>query len=341
MMERWALASPGFFDSMDLAKNLAQWRDQSPEHWIALANRYLPPIAVAILVLLLAFKAADLTWTLLDSRVDQDFVPLAVAPQNRQRGPATGGYPGLSAWAPFGTPPEESAEAVPAADLIDVPLTDLNLNLHGVVVAQELPERGSMVIIQESGRAILSSGRGNQQLYQVGEELEEVPNTTLHSVFRDRVLLDRGGGRLESLFYPEQSNAAQGNSRLVARTPAPRNTPSPNLNTAVSVAEAVGQTAAVLSEHMQIVMHQENGEMIGFRVQPRGDGQVFSQLGLEPGDVLIEVNGMRLNNVGNTTQVIQALGESSQASITIRRNGADLAQILNIGDIQRLAESLQ
>ena len=46
---------------MDLAKNLAQWRDQSPEQWIAVANRYLPPIVVGVLVLLIAFKAADLT----------------------------------------------------------------------------------------------------------------------------------------------------------------------------------------------------------------------------------------------------------------------------------------
>ena len=111
--------------------------------------------------------------------------------------------------------------------------------------------------------------------------------------------------------------------------------------TSAALAEAVGGAAALLGEHMQFAMHTENGEMVGFRVQPRGDGRVFAELGLEANDVLTEVNGMRLNDLRNTTQVLQALSEAQQANVRIRRNGFDQALVLNMDQIQRLAESLQ
>jgi general secretion pathway protein C len=339
MMDRWAMASPGFLDSMDLAKNLAHWRDQSPEQWIALGNRYLPPIAVALLVLLIAFKAADLTWRLLDAQATPDAVPIAMPAEASTGGPVSGSYAALAAWEPFGKAPDESAEPISADLLLDAPETTLNLELSGTLQASELPERGSTVI-PERGSAIIASGRGQQAVYWTGEAIADVGSTTLHSVFRDRVVLDRGGGRLETLRRPEKETSPQLNSRIAAR-PAPAVPRSQDLNSAAQVADAVTETASLLAQHMSIQPHSENGQIIGFRIQPSGDGQVFSQLGLEPGDVLTEVNGIQLNSFRNQMQVVQALGEAAQASVTIRRNGADQAMVLNIGDIQRLAESLQ
>jgi general secretion pathway protein C len=340
MMDRWATASPGFLDSMDLAKNFAYWRDQSPEQWIALGNRYLPRIAVALLVLLIAFKAADLTWRLLDSRAAPDSVPVAAQTQGPASGPVSGGYEVLTAWEPFGKAPDESVAAITAEQILDAPDTTLNLSLAGTLQASDLPERGSTVI-PEKGSAIISFGRSvsDQKVYWTGDTIENAGSTTLHSVFNDRVLLDRGG-RLETLRFPENEPTPQSNSRVAAR-PRPADNFSDDLSSAAQVADAVTQTAALLGQHMSIAMHSENGQMIGFRVQPTGDGQVFAQLGLEPGDILTEVNGTQLNSLRNSSQVIQALGEAAQATVTIRRNGADRAEVLNVGDIQRLAESLQ
>jgi general secretion pathway protein C len=340
MMDRWATASPGFLDSMDLAKNLVQWRDLSPEQWIALGNRHLPRIVVALLVLLIAFKAADLTWRLLDSRSTPDVSPIAVQAESPASRPVSGNYDVLTAWEPFGKAPDETTAAIPAEQILDAPDTTLNLTLASTWQASDLPERGSTVV-PERGSAIVSFGRNvnDQKVYWTGDEIENTGSTTLHSVFRDRVLLDRGG-RLETLRFPEQAATSQLNSRIPAR-PRQANDFPQDLNSAAQIADAVTQTAAILGQHMSIAMHSENGQMIGFRVQPSGDGQVFSQLGLEPGDILTEVNGTQLNSLRNSSQVIQALGEAAQASVTIRRNGADQAMVLNVGDIQRLAESLQ
>lgn len=327
---------------MDLAKNLAQWRGQTPEQWIALANRYLPPVVIAVFVLLIAVKGADLTWRLLDSP-SVDTVPLApsASGQSTPSGTAGANYDALQAWRPFGEPPS-GEEVIARAVIDDAPLTDLNVTLNGVVQAQELPESGEMIIIEDGGIAIITSGRGQQRVYRVGDPIEEVSNARLHSVFKDWVMLERSAGRIEKLAYPEVDAPpiSQPNSRVLARQPT-RNERPETLNSAAALADAVGEAAAVIGEHMTVAAQMENGEMIGFRIQPRGDGQVFSQLGLEPGDVLTQVNGLPLNDLRNTSEVIQALSETQQANVTIRRNGVDQAMVIDMGQIERLAESLQ
>jgi general secretion pathway protein C len=331
---------------MDLAKNLAQWRDQPPEQWIAQANRYLPPLAVGALVLLIAFEAADLTWRLLESPSGQDEVPPAVRLASRTDGPptASGSYDTLEGWEPFGRAPDESGPVqVPAELVLDAPDTTLNLTLIGVVPAQALPEPGTMVFIHERGQAIVSGGRGEQKTYRHGEAIDNAANATLHSIFGDRVLLDRGGGRLETLRFPEleAQGTALASSRVASRPQLTGIAQPESLSAAASIADAAGEAASLISEHMQVALHAENGQAIGFRLQPRGDGRVFAELGLEPGDVLTEVNGIQLNDMRNTAQVLDALSEAQQASVTIRRNGTDQALIFDVARIQRLAESLQ
>ena len=45
---------------MDLATRLLQWREHPPEQWARAVNRFLPPVASALLVLALAYEAAHI-----------------------------------------------------------------------------------------------------------------------------------------------------------------------------------------------------------------------------------------------------------------------------------------
>ena len=65
---------------MDVAKRLADWRDQPPEQWFTAINRYLPPVVTALIVIAIAYQLATLTWTLVPGSAS------AVAPASR---PAT------------------------------------------------------------------------------------------------------------------------------------------------------------------------------------------------------------------------------------------------------------
>ena len=331
---------------MDLAKNFAQWRSQPPEQWLAQANRVLPPLAAIVLVVIIASQAANLTWRLLDGPDLEAPVPPAMPMVGDTR---TGGgtFESLREWSPFGRPPEPSSELIPASDIIDAPETELPLKLHGVIQYQETPQRGSMVRAEE-GRAVIAGQRGQQKVYRTGETIDDGNGAKLHSVYKDSVRLDRGGGRLESLYLIDEKDSSNSNNRnsrlnsnVAAQQPRPLRTDN-SPSTAASLADAVTSAAARIGQYMTVTAAEENGEVIGYRLQPRGDSQVFASLGLQPGDVLVEVNGTRLaGDLRANVQVLQALGETSQASVTIRRNGVDQAQVINIGDIQRLAESLQ
>ncbi len=322
---------------MDLAKNFAQWRDRPPEQWITQANGLLPPIVVGVLVLLIAFDLADLTWRLLESPMVAEVAPPPAAVS--AGAPDAQRYQALSSWQPFGQAPDENAAAISADLLLDAPDTTLNLTLVGTLQASELPERGSMVI-PEQGAAVISGG-ARQQVYWTGDQVEAAGNASLHSVFNDRVLLDRGGGRLETLRFPESDQGRSQGAPIAARPQIRSLAPVRGAGTSAPLPAALGEVAELLSEHIQFAMHTENGQVLGFRVQPRGDPRVFSELGLEAGDVLTEVNGSRLNDLRNASQVLQALGETQMANVMIRRDGVDRALVLNIDQIERLAESLQ
>ena len=345
MMSRWASAQPGKWDSMDLTKVLAAWRNRPPEQWLALVNRVVPPIVVVALVIFLAFQAAGLTWRLLEQPTRQEEVPPAVlvAVANLPRSGSSGNLAVLDGWEPFGREPDAGAAAIPAEDILEAPPTQLNLRLAAVLQSQELPERGSMVIPEE-GLAAIATGGGTPTTYHTGETIEGT-GARLHSVIVNCAMLDPGTGTLESLCFPTAEELAQQAGRPVSGpnqfTRAPTRPPQ-TIGTPPSAAvETMSSAAVQFNQHIQVRQAIEGENVIGFRLEPRNDSPVMSQLGLEPGDVLTEVNGVRLSDLRNTTAVVQALQESPQANVKIRRNGVDIPMTIDMGQIARLAESLQ
>jgi general secretion pathway protein C len=328
---------------MELAKNLAQWRDQSPEQWIARANRILPPVVVAVLVILIAMQAASLTLRLLESRATQATVPTAMpVTGSGTRNARSTSLVALADWRPFGEPPSVNPQAIPAEVLLDAPETSLPLKLHSTLQVQDLPERGSLVI-PEAGAAAISSGRGQQKVYRTGDAIDDASGAKLHSIFTDRVLLDRNG-RLETLFYPPietTSNAPARPDPGIAAAPQRTAADADEPAARSSLLDSMSNVAATFGQHMQIAAQVENGQTIGYRLQPRGESQVFTQLGLEPGDVMTAVNGISLADIRNTSQIWQALAQAPQASVTIRRNGVDQAMTINMSQLERLSQSLQ
>lgn len=331
---------------MDLAKAFAAWRNQPPDQWLALVNRVLPPVAVVALVIFLAFQAAGLTWRLLEQPPRPQDVPPAVLVATASL-PRSGGNADLSALAGselFGKAPQIDPAAIRADNLIDARETQLDLQLIGVAQHQELPERGSMVI-PEAGTAIIAVAGGAQKLYHTGEAIGTT-NVRLHSVFVDRVMLETANGEIEKLSFPDASELAglagragagtnrSAQTQTMFRAPQATGTPA-------ATVENVTNAAALFSQHVQLRMRVEGENVIGFGLEPRNDSPVLSRLGLEPGDVLTEVNGVRLSDLRNATAVVQALQQSPQANVKVRRNGVDLPMTIDMSQIARLAESLQ
>ena len=301
---------------MDVAKRLADWRDQPPEQWVTAVNRYLPPGITALLVIAIAYQLATLTWTLVPGSAP------AVAPAVRG---ASGAAPQadlslLTDSHLFGEASKQTAPVVPV--VIDAPDTTLSLTLTGIVAIGE----------DGKGSANISSNRGAEKIYQVGQNVEGADGATLHSVYADRVLLNRNG-RLETLRFPKELTAA--GSQMGLASPLPQAAPAAS----ASLRETISENATRLTDIVRLAPHVQEGQVVGFRVNPGRDRAAFEALGLQPGDVVTDINGTVLDDPSQGLQVFQSLGESTQANVTVLRDGVPQVIVIDTTQLQNLQEN--
>jgi general secretion pathway protein C len=312
---------------MDFAKHLGTWKEQSPEQWVRTANRYLPTGGTAILVLAIAYQLASLTWVLAPGAPP----PVRARPASPVE-PSTGDAQAADVEALvhshlFGE--ADKAPPAPAAEAItDAPDTTLTLDLRGILSAGE--DGGN-------GQAIIAANRGEDKTYHVGQAIDNTSGTKLYSVYWDKVLLDRGEGRYETLRLPKE----------LLGTPAPRAkgpmmappvaAPAPN----ESLRTVIGQNAAKLQDIIRVAPQVDQGKVVGFRIQPGKDRATFDTLGLVPGDVVTEINGIALDDPAKGLQAFEGLGEATQANVTVLRDGAAQALVVDTTQLQSLKENRQ
>lgn len=312
---------------MDLAKQLGQWTEQSPEQWIRTANRFLPPGVTAILVLAIAYQLATLTWLLVPGGT-----PLVSAATRAASAPAspteqpTADTGALATTHLFGEPPKEPEPVV--ENVADAPDTTLSLDLKGILaIGENDPE----------GKAIISANRGEDKTYNVGQTIDNGSGTTLHSVYWDRVLLNRGD-RLETLRLPKEVLGAAAAPRARSPVMAPQAAQPPANDTLRNV---ISQNASRLTDIIRLAPNVDQGKVTGFRVQPGRDRQTFDALGLMPGDVVTDVNGVALDDASKGLQAFEALGEATMANVTVLRDGSPQALVIDTTQLQSIKENRQ
>jgi general secretion pathway protein C len=197
----------------------------------------------------------------------------------------------------------------------------------------------------ESGHAIIASGRNEERAYRIGQSIDGGSGATLHSVFADRVILSRGGV-LETLRLPDLTNGA-GTARISSSLPPPPPPPSAVPDPAMdapasgSLREVISDNAANLANIIRVSPHVEGGQMVGFRVNPGRERDMFASLGLEPGDVVTDINGMALDDPARGLQIFESLGEATMANVTLMRNGVVQTLMIDTSQLDSLAEGRQ
>ena len=66
------------------------------------------------------------------------------------------------------------------------------------------------------------------------------------------------------------------------------------------------------------------GGISGFRLFPGNKPALFAQLGLQPGDLVKEVNGLVMDNPMRGAELMQLLRESNQLDLRIERAGQEI-----------------
>ena len=290
---------------------MSRWRAQSPEQVVAGASQVLPFWVSLILVMIIAYYVARMVWLFFPADEEMLWMPPSAPTSSaatRNDGTPARNYQPIVDAHLFGTASADDVEVVEETD--DAPDTRLNLKLRAAVAAVD----------EQVAHAIIADGTGEEKVYFIKDT---VPGgAMLHRVQTDRVILNRGG-TLEALRLPR--DYTQG-----AR-PAPRS--ASNRGTAQnSIQQVLANNAASLTEVLRPQPYMPNGQLRGYRVFPGRNRQQFLRLGLRPGDLVTEINGVALNNPAQGMEVFQSLGNSTQVSVTIERGGT--SQVLNLDTSQ-------
>ena len=209
------------------------------------------------------------------------------------------------------------ATADPSAqDPANAPPSTSNLVLAGTIATQD-PKRGVAIIIDG----------GPSKVYSVGDN---VGGASLHSVYLDHVILDRGGA-LETLILPRVVGPG-----MHARGPTRRGGADPRTAAAVeNIRQLVQQDPSILDQVMRTVPSYDSaaGKLRGFRAYPGRNRQIFNKLGLKSGDLVTAINGTALDDPQRSQEVFNTIQSSDHVTVDVERGGQKQQITLNIAQV--------
>ena len=235
------------------------------------------------------------------------FLPSRQAAPGDINVPALPGANTVNASRVFGAPPV--ANEGPA------PQSSVALSLVGTLAVTDAT----------AGLAIIGPAPTDAHVFATGSDV--VPGIRLVEVYADHVVIDRGGLR-ESVILPHSGNGA------------------PVASAAPALAEVARQVAAapeVIGDLMRPMPNYVAGQLRGFKLFPGRDRKRFEQLGLQPGDMVTQVNGVPIKDAQHGLEMLQSLGSSTSALVTVERGGViqsvtiDSSQLANLADPSRPA----
>ena len=203
-----------------------------------------------------------------------------------------------------------------AQDPANAPQSTANLVLAGTIATRD-PKRGV---------AIISDG-GPSKVYSVGDR---IGGASLHSVYLDHVILDRGGA-LETLLLPRLLGPGMRAPPVVRRPGG-----DPRTVAAVdNIRRMVQQDPGILDQVMRVVPSYDSaaGKLRGFRAYPGRNRQIFNKLGLKAGDLVTAINGTALDDPQRGQEVFNTIQSSDHATVTIERGGQKQEITLNIAQV--------
>jgi general secretion pathway protein C len=211
-----------------------------------------------------------------------------------------------------------------SGDATNAPPSSMPLVLVGLLATED-PKQG-MAIIGESSQAA--------KVVAVGQQ---VPGgAQLHSVYTDKAIIDRSG-TLESVFLPRRTEGA-----MAMAPPPPPQPEAANSNEAMveRMRKLVSDDPGMIGQVMRPQPVFAGGKMRGFRVYPGSNRQAFARMGLRPGDLVTHINGTPLDDKDRAQEIFNTLSSSTDARVSVTRNGRQQELVLNIAQVAAEADQL-
>lgn len=182
------------------------------------------------------------------------------------------------------------------------PETRLNLTLRGIYYSSTVNDSFAMI----------AQGTQDTKLYRVGDQLNN--SVTIVAIYAKHITLSRFGK--QELLRLEGDKDSQAN---ITSSPTP--TTRQNERLLAQYQQQLRTNPQTLARLMRITPAIHQGETIGYRLGTGQEKGILSQFGLQSGDILTEVNGVRLDSPLKGLQVIQKLAHTKQIDLNILRDG--------------------
>jgi general secretion pathway protein C len=195
--------------------------------------------------------------------------------------------------------------------------TQLPLTLLGTAAA-DLPEL-SWAAIED---------RESQQTLVLRIDDAVRNQAVVRRIERKRIVLEEKGALRElALEEPAELARTPAPVRPMPRTPRARRQAAAPLAELPTTPEEGPRSPARLFSEARILPKYEDGQMVGVQVSGIKSGSLFEKMGIQEGDVITELNGIRIDSPEQSAKILLELTQSQD--LTLRVEGAGGPRTLN------------
>ena len=206
---------------------------------------------------------------------------------------------------------KDISETAISVDVEALERTDLNLKLWGTVTGDG-----------NEAYAVIEEIKGKKQnLYQQGDTVQ---NATIKMILRQKVVLSVDG-KDEVLELTEAEDSKKTIRDRTPKTPHHR-----SLKVTRPQLEGAGKDIHSLMRQARIRPHFENGKPDGLLITSIKPGSIFSKMGLQSGDIIIDFDGEGIDSMDDAMKFYTRIKSSSDVRLNIKRNGRKEAIAYNI-----------
>lgn len=257
-----------------------------------------------LLIVWIASILASLTWDLFSPDAAIEPVEAVADAASVQVNPDRQLISQMPGWHLMGVARQSSAP-VQASTPVTAPETKLKLILRGVLASND----------PDNARAIIADPRGKELQYGLGDTLPG--NAELSEVHPDRIILKRNG-RFETLRLPKTE---KGSTRVASRSVSARGSTQSPQQRLTNARQQLSQSPGKLSNLIRATPKRgAGGKTVGYVLSPGRDPDLFAQVGLQPGDVAIQINDIKLDNPTNSARALKSMQSGESVTVTVLRN---------------------
>ena len=273
-------------------------------------NQRLAAVASMLMIVACAYLLVEITWMFFPQDdaavVQENKTSLPVVKNQAQQN----NFNKLTSANVFGVSKKAAVQKQTKA-----PETRLNLVLKGVLAATPM----------EMASAIIAQGKnGKESVYSVGDKMPG--GVTVREIYPEYVMLERNG-RLETLKLqkisgisglnsaPEKPGFGGGFQRASSGSPGAA---LKNIRTDIL------KNPTSFGDYALPIVVKENGKQVGYRLQPQKKGELLAELGIQPNDVITQINGVRLDKPQNGISALRKLSTAKSLSMMVKRNGVEV-----------------